>query len=66
MHDDACPTYSAMIDQTTMGHQFINDLFGADALPITGWTVDPFGLSPITAKVFFYSIRLTILDQQSM
>ena len=52
MHDDACTTYSAMIDQTTMGHQFINDLFGAEALPITGWTVDPFGLSPVTAKVF--------------
>jgi alpha-mannosidase len=51
MHDDAITTYSSMIDQTTMGHHFINDVFGADALPKSGWTVDPFGLSAVTAKV---------------
>jgi hypothetical protein len=51
MHDDAVTTYSAMIDQTTLGHQFINDLFGAAALPRTGWTVDPFGVSSVTAKI---------------
>jgi hypothetical protein len=51
MHDDAITTYSAMIDQTTLGHQFISDVFGEEHLPRVGWTIDPFGLSSVTAKI---------------
>jgi beta-glucosidase/6-phospho-beta-glucosidase/beta-galactosidase len=64
MHDDAITTFGAMIDQTTLGHQFINDLFGPDYLPKTGWTIDPFGLSPVTAKVTTKYQIFTIFQAQ--
>ncbi|KAL0485526.1 lysosomal alpha-mannosidase [Acrasis kona] len=51
MHDDAVTTYSAMIDQTTMGHQFISAVFGDQYLPRVGWTIDPFGLSSVSPMI---------------
>jgi alpha-mannosidase len=51
MHDDASTTYTSMIDQTTLGHQFIADVFGEEYLPRVGWTIDPFGLSSVTPKI---------------
>jgi lysosomal alpha-mannosidase len=51
MHDDAVTTYTAMIDKNTLGHNFINDIYGPYALTRTGWTNDTIGLSSITAKI---------------
>jgi hypothetical protein len=51
MHDDAVTTYQSMIDQTTLGHQFIYSTFGEQYLPKVGWSVDPFGLSAVTARM---------------
>jgi len=39
MHDEAATHYIAMIDQTTLGHNFIGDHFGEGALPRVGWQV---------------------------
>jgi len=45
MHDEASPDYSAMIDQTTRGHQFLMKNFGKTAIPRGTWQIDPFGHS---------------------
>ncbi|KAA8547197.1 hypothetical protein F0562_003647 [Nyssa sinensis] len=47
MHDEATPHYIDMIDQTTIGHQFIKDEFGQK--PKAGWQIDPFGHSAVQA-----------------
>lgn len=41
MNDDACTTFGTVIDQLTLGHQFIYNTFGAR--PNRGWQLDPFG-----------------------
>ena len=45
MHDEASPLWTAMVDQTTRGHQFIQKNFGAKAAPRGTWQIDPFGHS---------------------
>ena len=45
MADDASPTISALIDQTTLGHRYIADTLGAAYVPKNAWHIDPFGLS---------------------
>ena len=45
MHDEATTHYVDMLDQTTLGHQYILEQFGAAANPTIGWQVDPFGHS---------------------
>ena len=45
MHDEASPLWTAMVDQTTRGHQFILKNFGAEAAPRATWQIDPFGHS---------------------
>ncbi|KAK9272279.1 hypothetical protein L1049_002650 [Liquidambar formosana] len=47
MHDEASPHYIDMIDQTTLGHQFIKKEFGLT--PRIGWQIDPFGHSAVQA-----------------
>lgn len=39
----------AMIDQTTVGHQFLNSTFGVT--PRIGWQIDPFGHSATQASL---------------
>ncbi|KAL1529061.1 hypothetical protein AB1Y20_000024 [Prymnesium parvum] len=45
MHDEASPLWTAMVDQTTRGHQFILKNFGVEASPRGTWQIDPFGHS---------------------
>jgi len=45
MHDEASPLWTAMVDQTTRGHQFILKNFGNKSLPRGTWQIDPFGHS---------------------
>ena len=41
MSDEAAPYYVDMVDQQTIGHQFLLSLFGPAAIPKTGWQVRP-------------------------
>ena len=52
MNDEASPTYSAVIDQMTEGHQFVLREFGHAARPTVAWHIDPFGHSASTASLF--------------
>jgi hypothetical protein len=49
MHDEASPLWTAMVDQTTRGHQFLVKNFGQDAAPKGTWQIDPFGHSSTQA-----------------
>ena len=40
MHDEATTHYMGMIDQTTLGHDFLKQNF--DYTPSVGWQLDPF------------------------
>lgn len=48
-NDEAAAHFVAMIDQTTVGHQFLNDTFGVT--PRIGWQIDPFGHSATQASL---------------
>eukprot|EP00735_Rhodelphis_limneticus_P005083 TRINITY_DN1678_c0_g1::TRINITY_DN1678_c0_g1_i1::g.17727::m.17727 TRINITY_DN1678_c0_g1::TRINITY_DN1678_c0_g1_i1::g.17727 ORF type:complete len:991 (-),score=264.01,sp/P34098/MANA_DICDI/29.95/6e-112,Glyco_hydro_38/PF01074.17/3.4e-76,Glyco_hydro_38C/PF07748.8/1e-27,Alpha-mann_mid/PF09261.6/2.7e-16 TRINITY_DN1678_c0_g1_i1:104-2710(-) len=52
MNDDADPTFPAMIEQMTRGHEFIYSTFGSQYLPKYGWAIDPFGLSSGVARAW--------------
>ena len=43
MSDEAGPYYVDMVDQQTIGHQFLLSEFGAAANPKTGWQVSSLG-----------------------
>ncbi|KAF4397582.1 hypothetical protein G4B88_027322 [Cannabis sativa] len=47
MHDEAATHYIDMIDQTTLGHQFLKREF--NVTPRIGWQIDPFGHSAVQA-----------------
>ncbi|XP_014501898.1 probable alpha-mannosidase At5g13980 isoform X1 [Vigna radiata var. radiata] len=67
MHDEAATHYIDMIDQTTLGHQFLNEEFGVT--PRIGWQIDPFGHSAVQAyllgaEVGFDSLFFARIDYQ--
>ena len=43
MHDEAATHFMGMIDQTTLGHDFLRQELGY--VPSVGWQLDPFGHS---------------------
>lgn len=43
MADDASPSADGQIDQVTLGHRYVEDIFGVRVK--YGWHIDPFGLS---------------------
>jgi hypothetical protein len=50
MHDEAATHYTGMLDQTTLGHQFLwREL---QYIPRSGWQLDPFGHSATQANLF--------------
>ena len=50
MNDEASTHYNAIIDQMTLGHQFLNQTFNIQ--PTIGWHIDPFGHSATQASLF--------------
>ena len=55
MHDEASPLWTAMVDQTTRGHQWLFKTFGAEcANPRGTWQIDP---SDIPIPKLGYSVR---------
>ena len=55
MHDEAATHYIGMIDQTTLGHDFIKENFGEKYLPRIGWQIDPFGQSSASPTIMALS-----------
>ena len=72
MHDEATTHWVDMVDQTTLGHRFIVDEFGATANPTIGWQIDPFGHSATQAALLsaeaglqaFFTARIDYQDFQ--
>ena len=52
MNDEASTHYSAIIDQHTVGFDFLKSTFGECGIPKIGWQVDPFGHSREQASLF--------------
>lgn len=51
MHDEACPTYTDMIENMAKGHAFIAKNFPGNH-PRIGWQIDPFGHSNTNMRLF--------------
>ena len=45
MNDEATVHYSAMIQQLSLGVNYLTDIFGECGYPKIGWQIDPFGHS---------------------
>jgi hypothetical protein len=59
MHDEATTHYMGMIDQTTLGHDFLKRTF--NVIPKVGWQLDPFGHSATQASVMSYKMGFDAL-----
>ena len=69
MHDEATTHYMGMIDQTTLGHDFLKRNFGY--IPSVGWQLDPFGHSStqaslLTSEVGFNALYFGRIDYQDL
>mmetsp|Transcript_22454 Transcript_22454/g.16951 ORF Transcript_22454/g.16951 Transcript_22454/m.16951 type:complete len:151 (-) Transcript_22454:1010-1462(-) len=49
-HDEACPSYNAIISSIYEGHRFLNDEFGV--IPKIGWQLDSYGSSAGNALLY--------------
>ncbi|CAF4876634.1 unnamed protein product [Rotaria sp. Silwood1] len=52
MHDEGATHYNSIIDQHSLGAEFLRDQFGDCARPKIGWQIDPFGHSREVASLF--------------
>ena len=52
MNDEAATHYNAIIDQHSLGFEFLRQNFGDCGRPRVAWQVDPFGHSREQASLF--------------
>ena len=52
MNDEAATHYSAIIDQHTVGFEYLREHFGKCGKPRVAWQIDPFGHSREQAAIF--------------
>ena len=52
MNDKASTHYNAIIDQMSIGLQFVEQTFVPEARPRIGWHIAPFGHSSVQASLF--------------
>ena len=69
MHDEATTHFMGMIDQTTLGHDFLKREL--DVIPRVGWQLDPFGHSAtqaslLTSKIGFDALYFGRVDHQDL
>jgi len=69
MHDEASTHYIGMIDQTTLGHDFLKNELGY--VPKVAWQLDPFGHSStqaslLTSKMGMDAIYFGRIDYQDL
>lgn len=69
MHDEATTHYIDMIDQTTLGHRYLKDIFGV--IPRVAWQLDPFGHSAVqgyllSAEAGFDAVFFARADYQDI
>ena len=69
MHDEAATHYMGMIDQTTLGHDFLKQELGV--IPKVGWQLDPFGHSAsqaslLTARAGMDALYFGRIDYQDL
>lgn len=69
MHDEATTHFMGMIDQTTLGHQFLKQEL--NVIPKVGWQLDPFGHSAtqaslLTAKAGMNALYFGRVDYQDL
>ncbi len=61
MNDEATTHYNSIIDQHSLGAEFLRDQFGECGRPKIGWQIDPFGHSreqaSILAQVIFFLLK---------
>ncbi len=60
MNDEAATHYNSIIDQHSLGAEFLRDQFGECGRPKIGWQVDPFGHSRELASLF---AQVTFLEK---
>ncbi len=52
MHDEGVTHYNSIIDQHSLGAQFLRNEFGECGRTKLGWEIDPFGHSKEVASLF--------------
>ena len=52
MADEASTHYNSIIDQHSLGAEFLREQFGECGRPKIGWQIDPFGHSKQVASLF--------------
>ncbi|CAF3582661.1 unnamed protein product [Rotaria sp. Silwood1] len=52
MNDEGATHYNSIIDQHSLGAEFLRDQFGECGRPKLGWQIDPFGHARETASLF--------------
>jgi hypothetical protein len=52
MNDEGVTHYNSIIDQHSLGAEFLRNEFGECGRPKLGWQIDPFGHSKEVASLF--------------
>ena len=70
MNDEAATHYNSIIDQLSLGAEFLHDQFGECGRPKIGWQIDPFGHSrehaSILAQVKFLQKLFLFIGKRSI
>lgn len=70
MNDEGVTHYSSIIDQHSLGAEFLREQFGECGRPRLGWQIDPFGHSRQVASLFAHvrewaaTVRVTIASRE--